>query len=357
MLGSRAAVLLAVGLVLGAGCASERSEREQLAQARVLAADGDVEAARALLESVAAASPDDAEVQTRYAAFLLDQGETDRAGDVLDAVIGADMTEAVRARWNTERDRFGVTTLDASRGDELGRPRDRRRYERALLNQIDVHDGGEALAEYHAYWMARAWLALGAATGEGPATAEAGLALVERITPGQGAEALEALSRVLDGDPTWSAPRPPAPEVVADADAVRERVLRRQFADAFHRDWRRTHEQRLVDEGRFDPTREQFLYTYRGPAPAGATPEEPSARLAWLAQTYIARDATTALAYELAGASADGTEPLPFAMTDFAEVEVTGAEFVGDAFVATVRVPFAVVETAAYLLERRVNST
>lgn len=357
MLRFRSALLLCLGLTSVGACDAERTDREQLAEARVLAADGDVAAARALLEALAAESPEDAEVQTRYAAFLLDQGEPDAAGVALDAVRDAPMTEAVRARWNAERDRFGQTLLSAARGDELGRPRDRGRYERALLNQIDVHEGGEALSEYHAYWMARAWLALGAPSGEGPPSAEAGLALVERITPGQGAEALEALSRVLDGDPTWDAPKPAAPERVAEAEQLRERVRRRQFADAFHREWRREHEQRLVDAGRFDPMREHFLYTYRGAAPQGATAEELPTRLAWLAQTYVAREGTTALAYELAGQSAEGAEPLPFAMSDFAEVEVTRAEFVGEGFVAVVRVPFEVVETAAYLLERRVNST
>lgn len=339
----------------GAGCEVERTERERLAEARVLVAQGDDTEARELLAELAAAAPADPDVQTQFAAFLVDRGELDAAGRALEAVQEAPMSVAQRERYDAERDRYWAAVRALARGDDLGRPRDRSRYEASLIGLIDVHGGGAPLEEYHAYWIARAWLAIGAPTGDVPP--DNVRELVRGVTPGQASEALEALSRLLDGDPSWEAPRPPSDETREHAAHLRGELERRVFADRFHREWRRSHERTLVAEGRFDAARELLLFEYRGAPPLPVDDETPLSRLAWLAQTYVARDRVTAFVADLAGYDGTLDPPLAFDMAEFADVEVDEVRWSDGELRAVVRVPITVVETAAFLLDRRMHST
>lgn len=355
---ARSGFALLVGVLFAAamaGCAGEPSDRERLAQARVLEAEGRFEEARALYAEVATSAPDDPEVHLRFAAFLVARGELDEAGAVLESAAGAPMTASQVERYDAERDRYWRAVLEDSRGSDHT-PRDRRRYELALLGLIEIHEGGDALTEYHAWLLARARRALGhpsdVALGGAPLTES-----VERATPGQAAEALDALDRLLEGDPTWSSVYPIPESIATEADAIRESLRRRLFRDRFLREWTRRHEARLVDEGRFDASSEQVLLRFRGPPPHPSDPEESASRHAFIAQTYGARELLTDFAYELAGRARGGADPLPFTMVEFASVRVDEARFRDEAFVMRVRVPFSLVERAGYLLERRQQSS
>lgn len=346
--------VIALTLML-ASCAQERSERERLAEARVLIANGDFIQARAVFESVALSSPNDPEVRTRYASFLIERGELDSAGRQLEGATGLEMTQVQRERWNDERDAYWTAVLTLSRGEDLARPSDRGRYEEALLGLIDVHDGGTAVFEYHDYWEARARMAIGGQP-EADLVELNDSERLRRVTPGQAAEGIQSLDRLLEGDPGWESPRPPSRERIEAATTLREGLRRRLFADRFHREWRRQHEFEMVAAGRFDPAREEFLFHYQGPAPDGADADSPQSRLSWLAQTYIARDHVGVIAAELRGVAVP-LEPLPFEVEDFAEVSVTGARLTETGFEAHLRVPFSVVEMAAYLLDRASQSS
>ena len=338
-----------------ASCGREPSFREQLAEARVLESEGRFEEARALYVQVVEGAPSDAEVHLRFASFLLGREELHSAGEVLLGASGVEMTASQRERYDTTLDTYWRAVLSESRGGgEV--PSDRRRYEDALLGLIQIHEGGDALEEYHAWLLSRARRALGRPAAS-PIEAGDLSEAVERATPGQAAEALEALGRLLEGDPTWASPYPIPDDVVEEGTRIRSALERRLFRDRFVRAWTRRHEARLTEEGRFDASSEELVLTSRGPAPHPVGEDDPETRQAFVAQTYGTRELLTDLAYELAGLERAGAEALPFAIGEFASVRVEEARIEEGSFTMRVRAPFALLERAGFLLERRQQSS
>jgi len=343
------ATALALSCLLG-GCRTQRSERELLIEAASLAQAGDVAAAFAIVDRVHAANPGSPEVIIRYTAMLIDTGDLDRAQRMLDQLDGMDLRGTERARANAEKRRLLETVYEQARGPGPHAPSDPVAYERAVIGLINLERTGIILDEYNQYLLMQARAELGAPP-ERSIDLHAPQNVAAAATPTQARTALVYLERLLDGDERCEARRELEGAALLEAQAIREALNLKVFGDDFDRAWEVRHREAFEAAGRFDPVGARFVVRHHGPYRDGLDAAAPPERLRYVAQTWFAREAATALVYELADQQRSDAAPLPYAVGDFSTTQVTDL-IAAESLSFTLLIPYDTVRRGAFLLHR-----
>jgi hypothetical protein len=347
-----AAALLMAGPV---ACTPERSERELAVAAAALASGGDPAAARAAFGSALEQYPNSVEIRIRLAEFLTAEGELAEAREVLDlvATMPAGDEESRRAAA-VEREWFS-TLLRNSRGETLLQPRDRDGYETAITRLLSREQDPELGNEWATYLMARAREAvLADPTRSIDMSSPSNAAAL--ASPEQARAALDYLDRLLDGDDVVRQPLPMEPPFETEARAMRETLRGIVFGAEFDRTFADLHRPRMVDDGRYDLASDTFTLRYQGPVPVELPPEAGPDVLEQVAEAYIARELATDLAFELRGTTRGEAPPLEFDLADFRGTEAAGVARSDEGVLSfSIRIPYATVRRAAFLLQRRMD--
>ncbi|MBU6161023.1 MAG: tetratricopeptide repeat protein [Myxococcales bacterium] len=343
-------------LVVGvAACEPERSERELAVAAAALATSGDVEAARAAFVSALQKFPASVEIRVRLAEFLTTEGDLNAARAVLDELAAMPAGDEERRRaLQVERDWYRALLMQ-SRGENLLEPADREGYELAVTSLLARDRDATLMTEWGDYLMARARQAI---------LAEPTLPIdlndpdnpAALANPDQARQALVQLDRLIDGDPILREPPTLEPALQSEAVAVREILRGIVFGAEFDRTFAELHRPRMVDDGRYEVASNVFTIRYDGPVPVELPPESGADVYEQLAEHLLAREMATDLAFDLRGMSRDDAPPLPFLLEDMAGTEASGLvvdEQGGMQF--SVRIPYETVRRAAFLLQRRMD--
>jgi hypothetical protein len=348
--------LLPLVLVVGvAACEPERSERELAVAAAALATSGDVEAARAAFVSALQKFPASVEIRVRLAEFLTTEGDLNAARAVLDELAAMPAGDEERRRaLQVERDWYRALLMQ-SRGENLLEPADREGYELAVTSLLARDRDATLMTEWGDYLMARARQAILAEPTlpidlNDPANPAA------LANPDQARQALVQLDRLIDGDPILREPPTLEPALQSEAVAVREILRGIVFGAEFDRTFAELHRPRMVDDGRYEVASNVFTIRYDGPVPVELPPETGADVYEQLAEHLLAREMATDLAFDLRGMSRDDAPPLPFLLEDMAGTEASGLvvdEQGGMQF--SVRIPYETVRRAAFLLQRRMD--
>jgi hypothetical protein len=337
------------------GCEPERSERELAVAAAALATGGDAAAARAAFASALQRFPASVEVRVRLAEFLTAEGDLAAARAVLDELAAMPAGDEERRRsLNVERDWYRALLMQ-SRGENLLEPTDRDGYELAMTSLLARDRDATLMSEWTGYLMARARQAI-LAEPTSPIDLSDAANPAALANPDQARQALVQLDRLIDGDPILREPPTLEPALQSEALAVREILRGIVFGAEFDRTFAELHRPRLVDDGRYDVASNTFTLRYNGPVPVEVAPESGADVYEQIAEHYIARNMATDLAFDLRGMSRDDAPPLPFAIADMAGTEASGvAVDEQGALQFSVRIPYETVRRAAFLLQRRVD--
>jgi len=348
--------LLPLVLVVGVGaCEPERSERELAVAAAALATSGDVEAARTAFMSALQKFPASVEIRVRLAEFLTMEGDLQAARAVLDELAAMPAGDEERRRaLQVERDWYRALLMQ-SRGENLLEPADREGYELAVTSLLARDRDATLMTEWGDYLMARARQAILAEPTlpidlNDPANPAA------LANPDQARQALVQLDRLIDGDPILREPPTLEPALQSEAGAVREILRGIVFGAEFDRTFAELHRPRMVDDGRYEVASNVFTIRYDGAVPVELPPETGADVYEQLAEHLLAREMATDLAFDLRGMSRDDAPPLPFLLEDMAGTEASGLvvdEQGGMQF--SVRIPYETVRRAAFLLQRRID--
>lgn len=348
--------LLPLVLVVGvAACEPERSERELAVAAAALATSGDVEAARAAFVSALQKFPASVEIRVRLAEFLTTEGDLNAARAVLDELAAMPAGDEERRRaLQVERDWYRALLMQ-SRGENLLEPADREGYELAVTSLLARDRDATLMTEWGDYLMARARQAILAEPTlpidlNDPANPAA------LANPDQARQALVQLDRLIDGDPILREPPTLEPALQSEAVAVREILRGIVFGAEFDRTFAELHRPRMVDDGRYEVASNVFTIRYDGPVPVELPPETGADVYEQLAEHLLAREMATDLAFDLRGMSRDDAPPLPFLLEDMAGTEASGLVVDEQGRMQfSVRIPYETVRRAAFLLQRRMD--
>ena len=348
--------LLPLVLVVGvAACEPERSERELAVAAAALATSGDVEAARAAFVSALQKSPASVEIRVRLAEFLTTEGDLNAARAVLDELAAMPAGDEERRRaLQVERDWYRALLMQ-SRGENLLEPSNREGYELAVTSLLARDRDATLMTEWADYLMARARQAILAEPTlpidlNDPANPAA------LANPDQARQALVQLDRLIDGDPILREPPTLEPALQSEAVAVREILRGIVFGAEFDRTFAELHRPRMVDDGRYEVASNVFTIRYDGPVPVELPPETGADVYEQLAEHLLAREMATDLAFDLRGMSRDDAPPLPFLLEDMAGTEASGLVVDEQGRMQfSVRIPYETVRRAAFLLQRRMD--
>jgi hypothetical protein len=347
---------LPLALVIGvAACEPERSERELAVAAAALATSGDAEAARAAFVSALQKFPTSVEIRVRLAEFLTTEGDLNAARAVLDELAAMPAGDEERRRaLQVERDWYRALLMQ-SRGENLLEPVDRDGYELAVTSLLDRERDATLMTEWGDYLMARARQAI-LAEPTLPIDLNAPDNAAALASPDQARQALVQLDRLIDGDPILREPPTLESALQSEAVAVREILRGIVFGAEFDRTFAELHRPRMVDDGRYEVASNVFTIRYNGPVPVELPAESAADVYEQLAEHLLARDMATDLAFDLRGMSRDGAPPLPFVLDDMAGTEASG--LVVDeqgAMQFSIRIPYETVRRAAFLLQRRID--
>jgi tetratricopeptide (TPR) repeat protein len=346
---SRIAVVATVLAALVA-CDRPRSDRVQLVEAAALARQGQVEDARAMFHLVLERSPENPDALLRYADFLIDAGELREAGRVLNRLGTLTLTDLEQERRDDALVLLHTTRLERVRGSVD--PGDVVEYEDALIALANVAPESGARRELEAHWLASARAALGHPASEPLTSAQIDAIAAARYQ--QVLPALTATRRVVHGDDRLTAPQDPEPALAAEAERMLDALERRNFGLTFDAEWLDRHQPALVRDGRYDEEADELIVRFSGTPGPGASDESTPSRLAFLAQTWRAREEVTDLAYRVRRLDRTGAPPLPFRVEEFASVEVRDlVPIEGGAVRAELRIPYATVRRAVQLLDER----
>lgn len=295
-------------------------------------------------------SPENPDALLRYADFLIDSGELREAGRVLGRLGTLTLTELEQERRDDALVRLHTTRLERVRGSDD--PGDVAEYEDALIALANVAPGSGARRELEAHWLATARAALGHTARE-PLTASQ----IEAIATARYQQVLPALTatrRVVEGDDRLTAPPDPDPVLAAEAERMLDALERRNFGLTFDAEWLDRHQPALVRDGRYDEDTDTLIVRFSGSPGPGASEASGPSRLAFLAQTWRAREEVTDLAYRVRRLDRADAPPLPFRVEEFASVEVRDlVPLEGGEVRAELRIPYATVRRAVQLLDAR----
>jgi hypothetical protein len=348
--------LLPLVLVLGvAACEPERSERELAVAAAALATSGDVEAARTAFMSALQKFPASVEIRVRLAEFLTMEGDLQAARAVLDELAAMPAGDEERRRaLQVERDWYRALLMQ-SRGENLLEPADREGYELAVTSLLARDRDATLMTEWGDYLMARARQAI-LAEPTLPIDLNDPANPATLANPDQARQALVQLDRLIDGDPILREPPTLEPALQSEAVAVRELLRGIVFGAEFDRTFAELHRPRMVDDGRYEVASNVFTIRYDGPVPVELPPETGADVYEQLAEHLLAREMATDLAFDLRGMSRADAPPLPFLLEDMAGTEASGLVVDEQGRMQfSVRIPYETVRRAAFLLQRRID--
>lgn len=335
------------------GCDRPRTERELLIQANALATQGRTADARVVYQAALDANPQSADVLIRFAGFSVEQGDLDTARQALQTLDGIEMGRTDRARMTTERRRYFQAILARVSGPNGGPPSDVVAYEDAMVGLLAIERGGPLLDEWANYLLATMRRAAGG-RGEQPLAVQDPNGPLSRLPAAQVPVALDAATRLLDGDPRLTFRPRLQPAVEAEARVVRERLEQMAFLATFNAVFAQRHRAQWEATGRYDATRDLVTIGYVGPWYNGLSPDSSPELLQQQAQTFYAREIATDAVYTIAGQDRGAAPPLPYRLTDFSTAVASGMQTTETGeFEFLLELPWQTIERGAELLRVR----
>ncbi len=351
----RPSIAAAVTALLLSGCPEQKSERVLLVEAATLAQDGNLEQAGLIFEQVYQRNPQNPDVLLRYAEFAIGLGNMERANAFINTLDSLEVRGTDLGRLQNLKRHYFQRIYDESRGNAPAAPADVEAYEHGVIGLINLERAGPLLDEYNLYLLMQARALLGRSP-EQPIAEELEEA-VAAASPEQATAALVFLDRLVDGDERSDVVRPLEGSLNEEATGLQAALRVALFRHQFDQRWNTRYRDAFVRDDRFDAATQTFRTSYEGPAREDVDATATAERLAYIAQTWHAREVATDLAYELSGESRDGAEPLPYDVADFASTEATEVRLAEDlTFRFRLAIPMDTVRHGAWLLHQRLHA-